>query len=541
MTSSIKLSGAIRALCIAALVAVVSACGHVTNQKLCADADKSCDFVPSAGYRFNPQHHQNHETLVILSISGGGVRASALAYGALTALKSLPGVNEGSESLLDDVDIISSVSGGSVTAAWYAIHGQDGLAKPSKLTDFLYEGGMSDIAWRGLNPVSLVRYAVTPYQRSDVLADFFADRLYGGTTYDVVKKKYQANLSKQPFVILNATDFGHQIGFPFTQNRFDLICSDLDKYRVADAVSASAGFPLVFSPVGLRNYSKECPVHTTEAWKKMGPSVWVQRYKQYDANEDDISGKMVRTFKTNQLMQVRVARNAADYLTPSSDDQYLHLLDGGLVDNLGINATLELDDINTSRTPGLYQRLKFSQQPNTNYPDYKHFKRVLYIVVNARSRSPSEINDTVAPPGLLTTLFRVADTPIDSAITGTQRFLTAELQATLSNLEPGPNFSSAEIEDQKQGIVTIDFEMIPNKQCRDAFWRLGTTWTLPEQVISDLITLPKILLSRSEELKAFYKSSGKESKLLDFLTKPTATEAGFVRSFEAVSKTCLMT
>jgi NTE family protein len=57
----------------------------------------------------------------MLSFSGGGTRAAALAYGVLQHLARTP--IAGGRSLLDEVDVISSVSGGSFTAAFFALNG----------------------------------------------------------------------------------------------------------------------------------------------------------------------------------------------------------------------------------------------------------------------------------------------------------------------------------------------------------------------------------------------------------------------------------
>ncbi len=57
---------------------------------------------------------------IIMSFSGGGTRASALSYGVLLELRdTMVTVNGKSRRLLDYVNVISSVSGGSFTAAYY--------------------------------------------------------------------------------------------------------------------------------------------------------------------------------------------------------------------------------------------------------------------------------------------------------------------------------------------------------------------------------------------------------------------------------------
>src|SRR5262249_50285590 len=63
---------------------------------------------------------------VILTCSGGGTRAAALADGALHALADTE--VKGADTMLplaSQVDLVSSVSGGSVTAAYFALGGVD--------------------------------------------------------------------------------------------------------------------------------------------------------------------------------------------------------------------------------------------------------------------------------------------------------------------------------------------------------------------------------------------------------------------------------
>ena len=67
------------------------------------------------------------DVLVILTLSGGGTRAASLAYGTMEALRDVTlKIGGRSRTLLDEVDIINAVSGGSIVAAYYAVH-RDGL------------------------------------------------------------------------------------------------------------------------------------------------------------------------------------------------------------------------------------------------------------------------------------------------------------------------------------------------------------------------------------------------------------------------------
>src|SRR6267378_5365142 len=97
------------------------------------------------GYRFeNAAFSTNSDDLfLMLAFSGGGMRAAALEYGVLEEL-ARTGVGAPGERrrLLDEVDLISSVSGGSFTAAYYAIWGDRIFSdfEPQFLTKRLHNG-----------------------------------------------------------------------------------------------------------------------------------------------------------------------------------------------------------------------------------------------------------------------------------------------------------------------------------------------------------------------------------------------------------------
>src|SRR6202008_2238257 len=66
------------------------------------------------------------ENSIVLSLSGGGLRAAAFSYGVLDALGKIK-TRDG--DLLDDVRLISSVSGSSLTSAYFGLYGREGLAE----------------------------------------------------------------------------------------------------------------------------------------------------------------------------------------------------------------------------------------------------------------------------------------------------------------------------------------------------------------------------------------------------------------------------
>src|SRR5579883_1540677 len=81
--------------------------------------------ISKGGYRLTalPQKETGSDLLVLLSFSGGGKRSAAFAYGVLEGLRdfSLPAYGPNAK-LLDAVDVIAAVSGGSFPAAYYGLY-----------------------------------------------------------------------------------------------------------------------------------------------------------------------------------------------------------------------------------------------------------------------------------------------------------------------------------------------------------------------------------------------------------------------------------
>jgi hypothetical protein len=54
-------------------------------------------------------------------------------------------------------------------------------------------------------------------------------------------------------------------------------------------------------------------------------------------------------------------------------------------------------------------------------------------------------------------------------------------------------------------VASVDFEMIPNKECRDRYWHLKTNWGLKRDQVEGLRKIAGVILSRSPDLADFYR------------------------------------
>src|SRR4029450_3188163 len=241
------------------------------------------------------------DVLVILTLSGGGTRAAALAYGTMEALRDVKLKMGGrSRRLLDEVDVINAVSGGSIVAAYYAIH------RERLFRDFEEKFLKRDVErqLRAELLANLPRLAQSQFSRGEILAEYFDRELFHGATY--------ADLARgdmRPFVVINATALSTGARFPFTQTQFDLLCSDLGSVSLGRAVAASAALPPFFSAITLESYAGTC-----------GP-----------VSLPGIAANIDRSVRI-RMVRLEEARTYMD----RSRRPHIHLVDGGLIDNLGL-------------------------------------------------------------------------------------------------------------------------------------------------------------------------------------------------------------
>src|SRR6185369_2151330 len=109
------------ALAVLATVVLLAGCATRPVNPRLAEAS------PDKGYTFQTRqkHFKSQDNLVILAFSGGGTRAAAFSFGVLEFLRRTEAVgpNGNRVRLLDAVDVITGVSGGSFTALAYGLYG----------------------------------------------------------------------------------------------------------------------------------------------------------------------------------------------------------------------------------------------------------------------------------------------------------------------------------------------------------------------------------------------------------------------------------
>ncbi len=141
---------------------------------------------PRSGYRPHlliPKRQNNDQhTLFVLSFSGGGTRAAAFSYGVLEELRRTEIVIDGRRRrMIDEVDVVTGVSGGSFTALAYALYGDRLFSEYEQR--FLKRDVEGTLLARGLNPFNWWKFVGGSAGRSELAAEYYDEILFEGATF----------------------------------------------------------------------------------------------------------------------------------------------------------------------------------------------------------------------------------------------------------------------------------------------------------------------------------------------------------------------
>lgn len=436
---------------------------------------------PKAGYRpyliVPKRQNQDPKTLFVLSFSGGGTRAAAFSYGVLEELRRTEiAVNGQSRRLVDEVDLITGVSGGSFTALAFALYGDRLFSEYEER--FLKRDVQGTLIGRALKPRYWPDYIGGSAGRSEMAADYYDEILFEGATYaDLLDKP-------GPAVIATGTDLSTGSRLAFYQNDFDLLCTDLNKFRLARAAATSSAVPIILSPVTLNNYGGTCGYQYP---------AWVQVV----ANPDTRVRPSGRAYQRYLEMQ--------DFQN-SKERPYIHLVDGGVSDNIGVRGVLEtLEELAASSA--------FRGEIG-----FGGIQRIVLMVVNARSSPSTDWDRSESPPGILGQLLQASSVPIDrysfetvetmkdraQIVTWRRELLVAQARlAGMSEAEAEASVPKVTLE-----VIDISFDAIRDPKERAYFMNLPTSFVLPVEDIDKLRKVAGQLMRQSADYESVVREFG---------------------------------
>ncbi len=435
------------ALSCAALLPLLAGCatyGQIANRpQTAADATRA-----SYGLDRTPDAQGYEQITLSLAFSGGGARAAALSYGVMLELRDtqLAGGN-GPKQLLDEVDAISAVSGGSFIAAYYGLHGD--ATFPGFEHAFLRRDIGGDLMHRLLSPLRWF----SRQTRTDEAARLFDRYVFHGARYADLQAR------SGPLVIINATDLEGGIRFAFLQEYFDQLCSDLLSYPLAHAVAASSAVPVLFQPAVLENYAGCTPnIPIDEAEVAASPQL-----RRETAGLREYADKQTR--------------------------RYVHLADGGLTDNLGLRAMLEAVD--SAGGPSKFlQRIGRAPSPE-----------LVILSVNASTDASNGIGITARSPSLR----RMIDATTDVQL---HRYNTATTEQVQRRMHTWTKELADAGHPVRMRLITVALSDVADPALRARLNAIPTDFTLPSDDVDALIAAGRALLRANPEYQTLLRDIG---------------------------------
>ena len=255
--------------------------------------------------------------------------------------------------------------------------------------------------------------------------------------------------------------------FEFSQTQFDWICSDVTALPIARASAASAALPLALSPISYKNYAGTCgfdvPKPGIDAALKRGGAA-AQRAKEY-------------------LSYLDVKKRG-----------YIHLLDGGLSDNMALRALLEGSTV----AGGIENLMK--------YWGVKKVKKFVVLAVGAET-SPDVMDfggDQI--PTLFKAMNSLIDVPINRYSADSITLMRIGVRLVREELAKRPRPADSPFtENAEIYFINASLSEIEDPVERESLMRIPTTLYLTDEQIDRVLLAASRLIRSDPEFQRLMK------------------------------------
>ena len=439
-------------ICLICLVLALSACAPIIGdhplEKWTPDMHRELS-EQIAGDR-------SGELLVFLAFSGGGTRAASFSYGVLQELANTEVVTEkGTLPLIKEVDMISSVSGGSFTSAYYGLYGDRIFEDFEAAFSAQKRGGGP--AFATAQPGQLVPAhdpVLWPWRHCGPLLR--QKHIRRGHLCGPEAARCPPGASSTPRI------FPTGCASPLPTG-----CS---------TCSASTWMP--FRCRGRWPHRRACRCSLTPSSSKTTPE---------PAGTSRPSGCTRPPHEEKDAIR-RVNAKAYLKLADPKERPWLHLVDGGVSDNLGLRS--------------IYTTTKLIGNPQDALREYGHpdVRQILIISVNSHAAQTPKWAFERNAPGIAEVIGSMSSDQID-------QYTADTLEAVRFTFERWAKQVSTPEHPVRFSFVEVDFEKAADKADRDYLNHIGTSFDLKDEEVDRLISAGREILRESPEFKAFLETN----------------------------------
>jgi len=355
-----------------------------------------------------------------------------------------------------------------------------------------------EIIARTLSPSNWGNLLWTGWGRSELAAQLYDEVLFEGATYGDLHR------GQGPLILASATDISTGGRFVFNQTTFDVLCSDLNAVPLSRAAAASSAVPVVLSSITINNYGGTCNAKFPE---------WMQLFT--GPNPPRPAARAIRSLTQLQAYGDSVGR------------PYLHLVDGGVSDNVGMRGVLDALE--------LVEALHEVDVPTP----LDHVKRIIVFIVNSLSSPPTNWDESETPPGTLDILLKATGVPIDHFSYESAELLkdTAAHWRTLrlirdsaamgANKDPAVA-AALRIPNAEIYAIDVSFPELTDKAELDYLNKQPTSFVLPAEAVDRLRAAAGTIIIGSPEFQRLLKDTG-----LTIIADPSAAASAQVGASNA--------
>ena len=265
---------------------------------------------------------------------------------------------------------------------------------------------------------------------------------------------------------INAADLAAGNRFTFWQPQFDLICSDLSSLKLARAVAASSAVPVLFNAITLKNYAGTCG---------------------YEPPASLLEAARDRTTSRRRYFNAKVALSYLDV----ERRRYIHLVDGGIADNVGLRGPLD----EVMLAGGIFERMR---QLGVGRP-----RHIAVVVVDSQVNPEPPFSRSPASPTLQAMINAVTGVQVNRYTFETIEMMRERMGTWAEELGPGPDGRRVQTH-----LVEVAFDYLEDPDARAYFNELPTSFDLEDEAVRRLIDAGRTLLRESGSYREFTESLG---------------------------------